>query len=67
MTWANVNDSQIPNWGGTPFDLITAFQADAFQFTPLAFQIGGVVFGWGAINTYENPDWEIVNPASAGT
>ena len=57
MVWVAVNDAQTLSWGGNPFDLTTAFQADAFQFTPLAFQIAAVIGGWTPVDDTETADW----------
>lgn len=54
--WGGIPDAQTPGWGGTPYDVFTAFQFGAFQLP--GFQIGSPVSNiWGAINTYELPDW----------
>jgi hypothetical protein len=56
VTWAPVNDTQTPGWGGVAVDVFTAFQLGAFQFP--GFQIGTTVSNvWTPVDDSETPDW----------
>lgn len=56
MPWVDIDDAQIPNWAEILPHFLTAFQADAFQYEPLAFQIR-LPPEWVLIDDSQTPNW----------
>jgi len=62
MPWVDIPDAQTPEWAELLPHFLTAFQADAFQYDLLAFQIR-LPPEWALVDDSETPNWALISGA----